>query len=423
MGYIAVIISFSVCLFFNVFLNSFDVYSDTILSFNTMTYRLGDSLLLSGCRVCHKKEDSDVFKVNEFPCKSCFTKNTKFYCGRSFEILNKIDELQNKDICENEHFSLNYNEDSNTYNFRNKVCDSSDECCLESKKSENSSNILAKNIEHIDKRILAYHIDYLDERILKHHFDHSSHFDHHRHQIDLEDYEIYILSANFGNYYCHGVFWDYFKSNKSEFKSFLEKNITKLLRQSLNEVRLEYHFKFIHGPNDTILLRKGFDNSDKCGFLVQNKQKNYAENSGQSCSSDSCLVHLQRLKYKLSITNLSYWRQETFFKHGIKLGGKTCELLWKYGIASLVPILINMIFNVLVFLDDIETGKTSKFEFIFVIALFYPQWKTLRFLTEYLYHKNEAKLNEEKEKFDNHVGSLEPFLESAFQVGNLLYIS
>ena len=62
MGYASVIVSFIVCLFFNVFLNSFDVYSDITLTFHTLTFNLGASLLLSGCRVCHGKEDKDVFK-------------------------------------------------------------------------------------------------------------------------------------------------------------------------------------------------------------------------------------------------------------------------------------------------------------------------------------------------------------------------
>ena len=413
MGYVTVIVSFIVCIFFNIFLNSFDVYSDTSLAYNTLKYNLGDSLLLSGCRVCHGKEDEAVFRRSNFICKPCLVNNSRFHCGRSFEILNEIVEIQNKDTCENEHFFSNYNYTTNKYGFGNNKCNTdTDECCLESINDTIHSSAIANNIDHVDKRILAYHVNHLDERILAHHFHHVNQT--HQHLIDRDKvpYEIYVLSGNFGNYYCHGVFWDYFNSSVEQFLYFLNTNVTIKMGQNKNEAR----FKFINGANDTILREDGFGYADQCGILIQHKQKTFVQNSGESCGSDACLVHLQRLKYKLSISNLTYWRQETFYKHGIKLGGKTCELLWKYGLASLVPILINMTFNVLVFLEDIKVGKTSRIEFIFVLALFYPQWKTIRFLAEYVYRRNEDQLNEAKQKFDNQVGALEPFLESAFQV-------
>ena len=104
------------------------------------------------------------------------------------------------------------------------------------------------------------------------------------------------------------------------------------------------------------------------------------------------------------------------FKHGRKLGGKTCQLLWQYGLASLVPILLNMFFNIIVFAEDYRSGNAMKFELLFVPLSFYPQWKTLKFLGMYLYDKNEAQLNMAKTQFDSRISGLEPFLEAAFQV-------
>ena len=62
MGTATVIVSFIVCFIFNIFLNSFDVYSDTALAYNALTFNLGSSILLSGCRVCHGKDDKDEDK-------------------------------------------------------------------------------------------------------------------------------------------------------------------------------------------------------------------------------------------------------------------------------------------------------------------------------------------------------------------------
>ena len=75
-----------------------------------------------------------------------------------------------------------------------------------------------------------------------------------------------------------------------------------------------------------------------------------------------------------------------------------------------------MIFHLLLYLEDVKSKKASKVEIIFVFCQFYPQWKTIRFLFDYLRDRNEDKLNTAKDNFDKHVGSLEPFMESAIQV-------
>ena len=84
---------------------------------------------------------------------------------------------------------------------------------------------------------------------------------------------------------------------------------------------------------------------------------------------------------------------------------------------SLVPIFLNLIFHMLLFIDDLKCDKASKPEILFVLGQFYPQWKTFKFLYNYIKDKNEPHLNEAKKHFDTQVGSLEPFLESAVQVG------
>ena len=52
----------------------------------------------------------------------------------------------------------------------------------------------------------------------------------------------------------------------------------------------------------------------------------------------------------------------------------------------------------------------------FVLFQFYPQWRTLRFLFNYLRDGNEEKFNKAKDEFDINLGSIEPFMESAYQV-------
>ena len=76
-----------------------------------------------------------------------------------------------------------------------------------------------------------------------------------------------------------------------------------------------------------------------------------------------------------------------------------------------------MAFSFKIFFDDYQKKKASVFELILVLLLFYPQWKTLKFLYSYwMDHRDEKKLEKDKDDFDRDVSSLEPFLESAIQV-------
>ena len=118
-----IIATFAVCLFFNVFLNSFDVYSDIILAFDVLTFNLGESLILSGCKVCHGKEDSDVYSVKNRSCQQCLTRNRDFECGEIYAILEKLSKLEQTKTCDKAMFGVSWNLTSNSYRWNNKKCD------------------------------------------------------------------------------------------------------------------------------------------------------------------------------------------------------------------------------------------------------------------------------------------------------------
>ena len=392
MGVVTVIISFAVCFAFNIVLNTFDVYSDTSLAFNTLTFNLGPSLLLSGCRVCHGKDEGDVFVHKNKSCQQCVTKNYVFQCGKSYELLDQMYDLERQDTCDEVHSSLYFDVRNYSYNVTNETCiPTRHDCCIENRRDSPISTILG----HLDKRILAYH---------------SSAYGHDRNELD---YDIYFLTGKANAFYCHGMLNGFFDKSPQVFYSFFDSTEIRTLMFNKSEVPL----KLVILDNGTLVFTQEFTHKDDCGMLIMNKQDKFVTNNAEeTCDSDSCLVHLQALKYLSNISNLQDWNRNTFYHYGIKLGGETCNLLWQYGIVSLIPIIIHAIFNVLVFLEDIKGGKVYYVEFVFVMALFYPQWKTIRFLGEYLYHRNENVLNEAKDRFDSDVGSLEPFLEAGFQV-------
>ena len=60
MGVGSVIATFVMCILFNIILPSGDQGSDIYLMYNVLTFQLGVSLELSGCRACYRKTESEI---------------------------------------------------------------------------------------------------------------------------------------------------------------------------------------------------------------------------------------------------------------------------------------------------------------------------------------------------------------------------
>ena len=81
------------------------------------------------------------------------------------------------------------------------------------------------------------------------------------------------------------------------------------------------------------------------------------------------------------------------------------------------PILLNLSFNIVLFTNEFRDGKANIFEIVPLILLIFPQYKTIKFLLQYIFiHRDESRLNQDKAHNDRDVAPLEPFLESCFQV-------
>ena len=131
MGLVTVIISFVVCLSLNVFLKSLDIYSDVQLTTNTLTFNLGNTLLLTGCKICHNKENEDIYELKNKSCYQCVSKNYNFQCGHSFAMVNKLNELENSNTCIEVDYNLYLNETTNDYDFKNEKCGDENVCCIQ----------------------------------------------------------------------------------------------------------------------------------------------------------------------------------------------------------------------------------------------------------------------------------------------------
>ena len=396
-----IIISFAVSISFRIFLNTFDVYSDIALSTNTLTFNLGDSFLLSGCKVCNGKEDKEIFSVNKSTCDQCLMTNYAYECGLSFQILDKLKAFEKSDKCDFEGFGAFYNFSSRSFDWTNETChDDGRTTCCAYPRQKTTTSYQKHPLDQIDKRILA-----VQNAILKN-------------MRWVYGYDVYILTGQMNRMYCEKMFWNYFGwSSRSKLKYFFQNVTNHVAYQNVNKLNhSDFFFKFIRSPENKTVIKEGFDVNDECGIYVFRKHQYQKNNNGENCGSDSCLIHFQYLKTSQNITNLNDWKDKTFFNLGIKSGGKTCQNLWLYGISSLVPILLNLTFHLFVYLDDLKSEKSSMWEIAFVLIQFYPQWKTMKFLVRFIKNRDEIRLNEEMDDIDLRIGSIEPFIESAFQV-------
>ena len=218
--------------------------------------------------------------------------------------------------------------------------------------------------------------------------------------------------------YCNSFVKD------TDFTEQYKNRLTHVLTSQIVENILFYPYSRI---NETVKIEEKnhsiTDPDIKCGLLFYRHEKQDKPQptgfSNHYCYDDTCIAHLNSLHYYTSITDLTEWRKKTDYFGGVKIGGVTCGLLQIYGKCILIPIILNFFFNVMLFINDFGEGKAYVFESLPLILLFYPQYKTIKFLSQYLFiHRDEQLLNKEKEENDKTVAPLEPFLESCFQVSD-----
>ena len=169
----------------------------------------------------------------------------------------------------------------------------------------------------------------------------------------------------------------------------------------------------------------------KCCFETRNndsKNKSkgeyeiYNDATGLGCGIDVCKIHLNFFnKYNISgIHDLKSWNAKIAYTAGRRLGGKNCRMLHLYSLSMAIPILINLFFSSVIFYIDLESRVSTKYEVPFLLLLFYPQWRTLKIVVKYFFHKSDDELIAQLDENEKQVAFIEPFCESGLQVSNPL---
>ena len=420
MGLTSVIVIFVTCILFNIILPTMDVGTDLDLTVQTLTFNLGDSLELQGCKSCYYKNENDVYypekKLETDDCKVClFDQFSR--CGRNAEVLKEMRKFQNEnESCQNTvtftaKNKMNRNQksggQSTILEFRE--CDLvKDDCCVTRTKEMKKENPILK----LDRKKLIWpcYWDYGEEgglsslhKFMKypHEFDHCQ------------------VSGKASRLYCS-------HENSPIFLEQVKKRRLLIENSSKNATIFFYPYSLINGS--VVMEEKNQSITDPniiCGILFFRHNSNYEEQRvtqtmkkySYYCNEDICLTHLKALHRGTSITNLKKWRKASEYFVGMKVGGQTCHILQIYGISILFPIILNSCFNLLCFVNDFRDQKTSLFAIIPAIFAFYSQYKYIKNLAQYLFiHRNENILKENKEENDRIVANREAFLESCFQV-------
>ena len=219
-------------------------------------------------------------------------------------------------------------------------------------------------------------------------------------------------------------------------------HLTKMKRKDENELYSdsESNYDYSYGDYDHDYYDDHYDDQSllgpRLGDLTTNKDENNIYSSdrriGFGCGFDACRTHLgfvYREDWNIDgIHDFKSWKSRIGYdEYGggglIRLGGKNCRPLRIYSLSMAIPILINLIFSSAIFYNDLKSKNSTIYEALFLISLMYPQWRTLKILVRYFFHKDEEQLTNQLDENDKEVSFFEPFCESGLQVStdNSLY--
>ena len=153
-------------------------------------------------------------------------------------------------------------------------------------------------------------------------------------------------------------------------------------------------------------------------YKSDKQEDEYDPKSTAQCYDDICKRHLHVVSYSLNRTvDINDWKKMNIYNAGRDFGGRLCGILQTYGWSVLIPVSFFYAFGFVLCYNDINSGKASRFEYIFAVVSLYPQWVVIRLFIRYAKGNiNEEELIEEKGLIDGSVTSIEPFVESCFQV-------
>ena len=132
-----VVVIFCMTILFGIIAPSGDVLWDFRLLFDTITFNLGASYELAGCRACYGLSEDEVYLPKKGSCQICLQHprkrettseyNPLTYCGQNSNYVDKLIQLEKELGCTNKTWV--FANDTDSFG-REDTCDSNDDCCM-----------------------------------------------------------------------------------------------------------------------------------------------------------------------------------------------------------------------------------------------------------------------------------------------------
>lgn len=405
------LLMFIMSVIFSVIFPSTDVGSDVYLAHQTVNF-IGDNYLLQGCLNCFHKDEKDIIEKKENGCTTCFTflqldeystdeEEYLFSYGTEFcekQIIHKVLDIEfNSKYC-NETFQERKYTDSEggqkiKIEVESKECDSEHHCCIE--------------------RVQDLKYSEFDEEIEWQHCIRNNHGC----EMCLGIGQLQYDSC----YYLQDIPAPKFEKSIPIHKQPFPwdvKNTECNPREKTTFYRIN-NLTIQQGEVLSINYEQGrCSKDDECCVKFGYAEKNDEPLITHQCYSDICQLTLNWASDMLDRKiDINHWKTVDIYNQGINYGGRLCSSLQTYGWSALFPVLVHSLFGLLLCYHDIIRGKASYFEVPFAVFSFYPQWKVIKLWGKYAIGKiNEEQLIEEKGYIEGSVSSIEPFVESCFQV-------
>ena len=389
-----VIATFVMTIIFGIIAPTFDVGSDVKLLVDVVTFQVGDSLELSGCRMCYGLSTDEVYnpKVEHF--KTCISSpvgidlNPSVKCDFSAASMDQLRVIKG-DSTPRKKVWVVRNEELVSED----ECNSTEKCCIHKTNTSRTSS----QWTHIDGRIQTPFCTPLWNVTAEH------------------SCLLCFHVAKESLFYCNLMLLTLGQKYNSQWKNM--RNIAKLNNCDSLYYTMNRNFSK-QDVNQNILFKETFTHDDQFGLSFRTHDIN-SINENMVCDQSVCLTHLNSVSKFYSSPDFNYesWKHLMIYDRlNRRIGGKLCTVLTIYGWSILIPIFLNLTFHICMFYRDLKNRKVSHVEFISVLILCYPQWRCIKFLVNYLYHKDENRLQNEKETYQREVETIEAFAEAGIQV-------
>ena len=422
---ISVIVTFLMVITFSILLPTGDQVSDIYFWYNTVNF-VGNGPELFGCRACFRKKENTSTEKENKQCRICFNSPRKYYstydgsglsesefknrtetfysfnhgtvgCRRAIKDKALTIELADRN-CKNTNLRL----DNESSVFEGE-CQSNDICCVNRKVATDSGDKFNVESELVYQKCIQNNKG-CELCIAEKSLGRSCNF-----LSDITD-PAYIQSVP-----QHQISYPWHIKDR-HCNDFMVATMYRI-----NNLTLE-NGKLLHVDYSIGSCSK----TDQCCLRFRSLPNNIRpKDEFEHCFDSVCSQHFKdhiRFFFDKDIS-LEEWKTTDLYALGKQRGGKLCSILERFGHGIIVPIFLNMLFGIWHWHKDLRQSEAAYTDVLFALIICYPQYKILKLLIKFAFGAiNEQLFMDLKSRIEGELISIEPFVESVWQVTQLVIL-